>query len=906
MANHHWFLIGVLIGVIGLVLIGWAIAIARRQFPRCQGSQKTPSAQDLQTDQDSILQCLLHYTPLAIAVFDTEMRYLFASDNWCRTYGLEPQILVGRSHYDLFPEIPDRWRAIHQQCLAGASEACDLDLFLRADGSVDWVKWAIYPWHTATGEVGGIIMITEVITSTEAKYQHLIENLHAGVVVHGADTRILLCNSMACELLGLTREQMLGKAAIDPAWHFSYEDGTLMPQSAYPVNQVIATGKPLKNLVVGIHRPQDANCTWVLVNAFPEVDTQQHLCQVVVTFIDITEIKQAEALLAQQTAQEKLLSLMAERIRQSLDLTQVLETTAHEICQFLRVDRVTIYRLINSTQGQAMAIAHLPAGEDTHTVATPSLPPVWVTVTGQELNIRDRCGQLYSIADPCAIEDCHGYQGLWVTSPIAALLTVPITGATGEWGVLVAQHRLPRPWQATEIQAIMQLLGQVSIAIQQSELYQQVQALNWKLEQEVQERTAQLQRSLGFEALLKRITDKVRDSLNEETILTTVVRELAEGLQTYSCDSDLFDLENATATIQYEYIRQTMPSALGQQAKMADFPGIYEVLLQGELLQFCWLEHGNPLRMVQERLVTLACPITDNQHCLGSIWLYRAATATFDTLEVHLVEQVANQCAIAIRQARLYSEVQAQVKALEQLHRLKDDFLSTVSHELRTPIANIKMATQMLELGLQKLQTEPAILPRLNQYLQILKDEGQRELSLINDLLDLSRLEAESEPLTLTALELRTWLPHLLEGFVDRAKSQNQFLKIRLPDTLPPLTTEVAFLERVIMELLNNACKYTPAEGEIILTASVQANRMQISLQNTGVEIAPEELPHIFEKFYRIPKHDIWKRGGTGLGLALVQKLIDRLGGEISVESFNHQVTFRIHLPLQSVPNFVI
>lgn len=893
MVNSGWFLIS----VISLMFIGWASILAWQHFFPARVSPKTT----VLDEQNQFLPLLLQHIPLAIAIFDRDMRYICASDNWCHTYNLKPQTLIGRSHYELFPEISDRWRAIHQRCLAGATETCDLDPFPRADGSVDWVKWAIHPWYAAPGQVGGLVMITEVITDREAKYRHLIENLHAGVVVHAPDTRILLCNTKACELLGLTLEQMLGKTAIDPVWHFAYEDGRPMPQSAYPVNQVIASGQPLKNFVVGIHRPQATGCTWVLVNAFPEVDAQQSLRQVVVTFIDITEVKQAQAFLAQQAAQERLLSLMAERIRRSLDLSTILNTTAQEVGQFLQVDQVTIYRLTSPSRGQMMAMASPSAAVPVGPVLPPSRLATGESATDQSLSLIDPQGQRRSLTEPQIIDDCHGYQGGLVAAPVAALLTVPIAWAPMAWGVLVAQHRQPRSWQAAEIQVITQLLDQVGIAIQQSELYQQVQTLNWRLEQEVQERTAQLQRSLDFEALLRRITDKVRDSLDERNIFNTVVQELAEGLHTYSCDSDIFDLVHQTTTIQYEYIRHSIPSALGKVVQMADFPGIYELLLQGQTLQFCWLVNGNPLRRVQQPLVSLACPISDNQQCLGSIWLYRSADQPFDTLEVQLVEQVANQCAIAIRQARLYSEVQAQVQELERLHRVKDDFLSTVSHELRTPISNIKMATQMLELGLQQMQAELATCPRLHQYLQILKEEGKRELALINDLLDLSRLDAESEPLTLTDLQLTLWLPYLLEGFVDRVASQHQSLHVQLPNTLPLLSTDATFLERVLMELLNNACKYTPAEGKIIVTASAQSEVMQISVQNTGVEIAPEELTHIFDKFYRIRQHDIWKLGGTGLGLTLVKKLIDRLGGDIYVQSSDNQVTFTIHLPLQPV-----
>jgi len=128
---------------------------------------------------------------------------------------------------------------------------------------------------------------------SEAKYQQLIDNLNAGFVIHAADSSILFCNSIACALLGLSMDQMLGKTVIDSAWHFIHEDGTVMPIEKYPVNLVLSTGIPIKNHVLGINTGISA-LVWVLVNAYPEFDDNHQLKQVVITFIDISKRKQAE------------------------------------------------------------------------------------------------------------------------------------------------------------------------------------------------------------------------------------------------------------------------------------------------------------------------------------------------------------------------------------------------------------------------------------------------------------------------------------------------------------------------------------------------------------------------------------------------------------------------------------
>jgi two-component system, cell cycle sensor histidine kinase and response regulator CckA len=131
--------------------------------------------------------------------------------------------------------------------------------------------------------------------STVAEYRELIENLHAGLVVHAADTSILLCNGTSSDLLGLSMDQMMGKTAIDPAWCFLGADDAPMPLEDYPVNRVITTRAPLRNLVVGINRPLTQDLIWVLCNAYPVLDDGGELQQVVVTFIDISDQRRAEA-----------------------------------------------------------------------------------------------------------------------------------------------------------------------------------------------------------------------------------------------------------------------------------------------------------------------------------------------------------------------------------------------------------------------------------------------------------------------------------------------------------------------------------------------------------------------------------------------------------------------------------
>lgn len=428
----------------------------------------------------------------------------------------------------------------------------------------------------------------------------------------------------------------------------------------------------------------------------------------------------------------------------------------------------------------------------------------------------------------------------------------------------------------------------------------QIRHINNQLQQQLEERDSALDQLTEFEATLKRITDRVRDSLDEKQILQTAVQEITEALNVRGSNTSLYDLEQGTSTIYYEYT--TLPSDRGRVSQMEAFPEVYHQLLEGQYFQFCSIA-PNPVRGL---VSMLACSIFDDRGVLGDLWLINDKEHGFSEYEIRLVQQVANQCAIAIRQARLYQESQSQVRELEQVNTLKDDFLSTVSHELRTPVTSMRVALQLLgvtltqELELEQELTKPdAEQGRIARYYRILKEECEREISLINDLLDLQRLDVGNHDLALQMIDINEWLPALVSSFQERATSRQQQLQVSIAENIPSLKSDLSSLDRIWAELLNNACKYTPPGGEITLSV-VQANdnSLKFSLVNTGVEIPQDELPRIFDKFYRVPSADPWKQGGTGLGLALVQKLVQHISGIIAVTSGNNQTCFTIELPL--------
>ena len=403
-----------------------------------------------------------------------------------------------------------------------------------------------------------------------------------------------------------------------------------------------------------------------------------------------------------------------------------------------------------------------------------------------------------------------------------------------------------------------------------------------------------LQQQTKRERLFAAMTQRLRDSLDESQILQTAVDELSLVLGLGACSAALYELRDCTYTIRYKYITSTCSSSPECIVPMAD-PEVYRQVLQGQPFQFCELDPNSRGRQV----TILACPILDDQEVLGNLYLINRLPVAFLESDIYLVQQVANQCAIAIRQARLYKATQAQVEELAKLNQLKDDFLSTVSHELRTPVSNMKVAIRMLEISLKRadvahLTTQSVVNAQENcynslddpkspapffpsfcskdyskvvHYVQILKDECEQEISLINDLLDLQRLKAGTQPKELEPIQLQDLLLQQVQPFEERTRSRGQSLLLDIHPDLPDLVCDPSSLKRILAELLNNACKYTPSQETITVSARADLAAIQVRVTNSGVEISESELPHIFEKFYRIPRADRWKHGGTGLGL---------------------------------------
>ena len=434
--------------------------------------------------------------------------------------------------------------------------------------------------------------------------------------------------------------------------------------------------------------------------------------------------------------------------------------------------------------------------------------------------------------------------------------------------------------------------------LKQNHTLQQEIDIRLQVEHQLQQRTSELEQTLKYRESLRRIQEKIRDSLDESHIFQIATRELVELLSVDSCQLELYDADKKTAVIVCE-CSNGLPKFKGICQKIKDFPELYQQLLQKIPLQL--IKNIQPSNLPKNYFTSLVCPIFENHSqsgILGNLWLLRSPEQVFTELEIKLVQQVANQCAIAIRQARLYEAAQQQVKELEKLNRLKDDFLKTISHELRAPMSSLQLSVETLDkLFQQECQSKS---PIFDKVLGIFRQACQRQKQLVDDLLSLCYLDAKAEAIVSEWIDLKIWLPEIGQIFLEQTHIQKQQLIIDLPPQLPKLKSDISTLDRILRELLNNACKYTPSGETITISAQVTEREIVLSISNTGVEIPVEEQERIFSQFYRIPNNDPWQYGGTGLGLTLVTKLVEILNAEIEVESNNNQTTFLVRFLVEN------
>jgi signal transduction histidine kinase len=475
--------------------------------------------------------------------------------------------------------------------------------------------------------------------------------------------------------------------------------------------------------------------------------------------------------------------------------------------------------------------------------------------------------------------------------PYQSVIVVPLLRHDEAIGALGVSRREPGGFTDDEIVLLQTFADQAVIAIENARLLTELQA-----------RTQELSRSVEQLTALGEVGRAVGSSLDLATVLTTIVSRAVElsGLDggvvfEYDEDAEEFIQRAQTETgSPLAEARRTNrirkgEGVLGQTATTLESVQVSDITVPGAYagrFRENLIESG--IRAI------LAVPMVYEGRLIGCLGVTRSRPGNFPNETIELLRTFATQSALAIQNARLFHEIEVKSRQLEASSQHKSEFLANMSHELRTPLNAVIGFSEVLR---ERMFGE--LNDKQEEYLNDIHGSGQHLLSLINDILDLSKIEAGRMELELADFDLPTAIGNALTLVRERAGRRGIALHQTVDQRLGQVRGDERKIKQVLLNLLSNALKFTPEGGRVDVRVGLVNGLAEISVADTGVGIAPEDQEAIFEEFRQVGAADK-KVEGTGLGLALSRRFVELHGGRIWVESqMGAGATFTFAIPVR-------
>jgi signal transduction histidine kinase len=426
---------------------------------------------------------------------------------------------------------------------------------------------------------------------------------------------------------------------------------------------------------------------------------------------------------------------------------------------------------------------------------------------------------------------------------------------------------------------------------------------NARLLTELQARTQELTRSVGELRALGEVSQAVSSTLDLGNVLETIVSRAVQlsgsdqGI-VYEFDerSQIFHAR-ATHRITPKHLEtvRTAPirlgeGAIGRAGVIREPVQVVDTREEGQLIA----PQVRELLLREGMRSLLAVPLVREQRLLGGLVILRREPGAFATDVVGVLQTFATQSVLAIQNARLFRELGDKSRQLEVASQHKSEFLANMSHELRTPLNAVIGFSEVL---LQRMFGD--LNPKQDEYLRDIYASGQHLLSLINDILDLSKIEAGRMELAPAPFHLPSALENAVTLIKERAARHGITLRVDVDPQLGEVVGDERKVKQVVLNLLSNAVKFTPEGGGVSLKAARRDGVVEIAVMDTGIGIDPEDQAAIFEEFRQVGSDERRKQEGTGLGLTLAKKFVELHGGRIWVESApGRGSTFTFTLPV--------
>jgi signal transduction histidine kinase len=504
-----------------------------------------------------------------------------------------------------------------------------------------------------------------------------------------------------------------------------------------------------------------------------------------------------------------------------------------------------------------------------------------VALEGRAVQITDiATDPEYTLAEATTLGEAHSQLG------------VPLLRENETIGVIILSRRVVRPFTEKQVSLVTTFADQAVIAIE-----------NVRLLNELRARTDELGRSVEELKMLGEVGRAVSSTLDLRAVLSTILT--ASLGVTWA---------NAGAVFRYSRAERAfrLVEAVGlddafagsvRDLRIAEAETVMrEATARREPIQLTELaaRPSAPLRdaaLAAGFHSALIVPLVGAERVFGAITLMRHEAGEFPAETVRLMQTLASQSVLAIQNARLYREIADKSEQLALASQHKSQFLANMSHELRTPLNAILGYAELLVDGIYGVLPE-----RAHGVLERVQNNGKHLLALINDVLDLAKIEAGQLALTLEDYSLPEVVRSVVTATEPLAAAKGLKFTAIVADGMPMAHGDARRVSQVLLNLAGNAIKFTDA-GEVEITASTADGQFVLEVRDTGPGIADADQERIFGEFQQIDNSDTRKKGGTGLGLAISRRMVEMQGGVISVDSVpGAGSTFRVVLPVHVEP----
>jgi GAF domain-containing protein len=461
--------------------------------------------------------------------------------------------------------------------------------------------------------------------------------------------------------------------------------------------------------------------------------------------------------------------------------------------------------------------------------------------------------------------------------PIRTVLAVPMLKGDDLVGTITIYRLELKPFTDTQIALVETFADQAVIAIENVRLFEDVQARTRELAQSVRELQA-----------LGEVSQAVNSTVDLETVLTTIVAKATQLSSTEAGTIYVFDDAAQEFRLRATYGMDDKIIAEIKDRKLhIGETAIGTAAEQRMPIQIADVQN-DPSSLVLDVIVRagfralLVVPLLGADRILGALVVRRKAPGEFPKHTVDLLQTFAAQSVLAIQNANLFTEVAEKGRQLQLASEHKSQFVASMSHELRTPLNAIIGLTEMMVANAARFGTEKAQEP-----LQRVHRAGNHLLGLINQVLDLSKIEAGKLELNRATVNLAPLIDEVIGTARQLAEQNRNRLVVEAPDDLGALTADPMRLRQILLNLLSNACKFTK-QGEVKLRARKVANGrawIELAVADSGIGMTAEQQGRLFEEFTQADASTAQRFGGTGLGLAIARKLARMMGGDVTVTS---------------------